>query len=117
MLYEELTLHLVKHWHAEQNDTTYKHDGFCTWREVSGLSNSRNDSKIIRKLYSASSVTCVFARFSCTAVRAKALQIGKHEKKEPAMFPAPYEISSWDEKSEEKQQYDYKDLWFVKPEP
>ena len=33
------------------------------------------------------------------------------------MFPAPYEISSWDEKSEEKQQYDYMDLWFVKPEP
>ena len=62
-------------------------------------------------------VTWVFARFSCTAVRAKALQIGKHEKKEPAMFPAPYEISSWDEKSEEKQQYDYRNLWFVKQEP
>ena len=62
-------------------------------------------------------VTWVFARFSCTAVRAKALQIGKHEKKDPPMFPAPYAISSWNEKREEKQQYDYMDLWFVKQEP
>lgn len=39
--------------------------------------------------------TCVAARFSCTAVLAKALQIGKQEKNEPATFPAPYAISSY----------------------
>ena len=44
--------------------------------------------------------TCVLARFSCTAVRAKALQIAKQEVNEPPIFPVPYAISSWNETNE-----------------
>ena len=57
----------------------------------------RHDQKPISHFYVAV-VTCVLARFSWTAVRAKALQIAKQDEKEPATFPTPYAINSLKEK-------------------
>lgn len=61
----------------------------------------RHGQKSISHFYVAL-VTCVLARFSWTAVRAKALQIAKQDEKEPATFPTPYAISSLKRKEDEK---------------
>lgn len=63
--------------------------------------NLQHDQKPISHFYVAV-VTCVLARFSWTAVRAKALQIAKQDEKEPATFPTPYAISSLKEKKMKK---------------